>query len=238
MVVTLLAGVMGCGNEAPGDEDSASAGMVPSDGDGGSDDGTGSDGTDSSDEGDGDDDEPDEKLDVGGAPEPPDDMEVCLGEEPPGERLGLFDCEPCSGSAGVGSATPRWIVARVDVPSYPYRIDAIGAVVRGSSPTTLVYFEDNGLAPPAEPVFESIEVEGGGHEHLHIATLDQPLVIEPSERLFVGVYVEDVDRTLADCGDAPEGDPQVWVRDDPPDVFPWQALLNVAPQIYAYGAPL
>ena len=209
----------------PGDDssDSDSGGNDPHDDDGHDDDD--------------DDGEAEEKLDVGTAPEDPDPEDVCLGEEPSAERLAVFDCEPCSENTGLGTQSPRWVVARVDVPSYPYRVEAIAAVVGSSGPATLVYFEHNSLAPPVDPVFESVVVEGSTLPQLHVAQLDQPLIIEESERLFVGVYLEGTGDRLADCDDTPDGDPHVWIRDDPPVVHPWQALNNFTPQVYAYGQP-
>lgn len=234
MVAGLLAGAVGCGGGDSGDDDSA--GVLPdSEGE------TENESDDDDDTGgaadDDDDDEPEEKLDVGTGDDDDEPMEVCLGEEPAGDRLSLFGCEPCTESSGVGTNRPRWFVARVDVPSYPYRIDAIGAVVSGGSPAKLVYFENNSLIPPADPVFEWAEVDGITSQQLHVATLEQPVVIEESERLFVGVYLEDSGDTLFECADTPDGDPQVWFRDDPPVVHPWQALLDFTPQIYAYGEP-
>ena len=235
MAASLLVGAVGCGGTEPGDDDSVGA-MPDSEGDSEDESGGGETGGDAE-EDDDDADEMEEKLDVGSNPEDPDPMEVCLDGEPSGERLGLFGCEPCTESSGVGTSSPRWFVARVDVPSYPYRVDAIGAVVSGGSPAKLVYLEHNSLIPPADPVFEWAEVDGSSSQQLHVATLEQPIVIEESERLFVGVYLEDSGDTLFECSDTPDGDPQVWFRDDPPVAHPWQALLDFTPQIYAYGAP-
>lgn len=221
LAASLLVGVVGCG-----DQDVDKGPSLDTDGDDPGDD-------------DDDDDDVEEKLDVGSNPEEPDPMEVCLEGEPSGERLALFDCEPCTESSGVGTAGPRWFVARVDVPSHPYRIDSIGAVVGGSAPVDLVYLVHDGMLPPPEPVFETIgtEVAGSSLHYFHSATLEEPIVIEESEHLFVGVYLEASGDTLFECSDTPDGDPQVWFRDDPPGEYPWQGLLDFTPQIYAYGAP-
>ena len=223
MVASLLVGAVGCGDQEIDEGPSLDT-----------------DGDDPGPEVEEDDDgEVEEKLDVGWNPEEPDPMDVCLDGEPSGDRLSLFGCEPCTESSGVGTTSPRWFVARVDVPSYPYRIDSIGAVVGSSSPSELVYLVHDGLIPPPDPVFQTVEayVEGSILHYFHSATLDEPIVIEEPEHLFVGVYLEDSGDTLFECSDTPEGDPRVWFRDDPPVDHPWQGLLDFTPQIYAYGAP-
>lgn len=162
----------------------------------------------------------------------------CLDGEPSGVRVTAFDCEPCTGSKANGAGAPQWLVARIELPSTPYRVDALSVVIDGPSPTDLVYFVGGSIVPDPEVVLNTLQVEHAGRlglPQMVMATLESPLTIGESEHLFVGLYL-DTETSLRNCDELNTGDPKLWFLHDPPTT-PWTSLGGAQAQIQVYGGP-